>query len=93
MLELPGACRHLADHRTRRQCQRASPTPTSTLTAAEQQAVEEATEAVRAYDQTYLDILADPTPNINDINTVAAEPQLDIDLRNLQQATWKSRVT
>lgn len=45
----------------------------------------EATEAVRAYAQTYIDILADPAPTINDINHVAANPQLDIDLRNLQQ--------
>lgn len=56
---------------------------TSTLSAAHQQAVTEATEAVRAYEQTFIDILADPTPTLNDMNKVAAQPQLARDLKNL----------
>lgn len=62
-----------------------SPSPTSTLSAAQQKALDQAAEAVRAYEQTIYDILADPTPRLNDINNVAAQPQLDIDLRSLQE--------
>lgn len=62
----------------------ASPDPTSTLAAAEQQAVEEATEAVRAYEATFYEILADDSPRLNDLKDVATDPQFDIDLRNLQ---------
>lgn len=62
----------------------ATPSPSSTLTAEEQQAVDEATEAVRAYAQTFYDILADPEPNLNDMNEVAAQPQLALDLKSLQ---------
>ena len=63
----------------------ATSSPTSTLTAEEQQAFEEATEAVRAYEQMFYDILADPQPNLNDMNNVAAQPQLALDLEGLQQ--------
>lgn len=63
----------------------ASPSPTSTLTATQQKALGQATEAVRAYEQAFYDILADPTPRLNDINNVAAQPQLSIDLNNLEQ--------
>ena len=62
----------------------ASPSATSTLSPAKRQALDEATEAVRAYEQTFIDILADPSPRLNDMNDVAAQPQLDIDLRNLE---------
>ncbi|MGB8020323.1 MAG: hypothetical protein WCF04_03770 [Candidatus Nanopelagicales bacterium] len=71
----------------------ASPTPSSTLTAAQQKALDQATEAVRAYEQTFYDILADPTPRLNDLNDVAAQPQLAIDLKNLQQIVVKGGFT
>jgi hypothetical protein len=63
----------------------ASPTPTSTLSAAEQKAVDHAAAAVLAYEQTIVDVLADPEPYLNAINNVAAQPQLEIELLNLQQ--------
>ena len=63
----------------------ASASPTSTLSAAKQRAVEQAAEAVRAYEQTIVDVLADPEPYLNSMNDVAAQPQLEIELRNLQQ--------
>ena len=40
----------------------ASASPSSTLTAEEQAAFEEATEAVRRYEQTFYDILSRPSP-------------------------------
>ncbi|HYN56924.1 MAG TPA: hypothetical protein VES03_06985, partial [Motilibacterales bacterium] len=67
----------------------ASPSPTSTLTAEEQQAFDAATEAIRAYEQMFYDILADPQPNLNDMNTVAAQPQVALDLTNLQSILAK----
>jgi hypothetical protein len=62
----------------------ASASPTSTLSAQEQQAVDEAAEAVLAYAQAFYDIFSDPTPNLNDMNNVAAQPQLALDLKSLQ---------
>lgn len=62
-----------------------TPTPTSTLTMQQQQAVEDATEAVRAYEQMYLDIFAGERV-LNDLYEVAAQPQLDQDLRTFQRS-------
>ncbi len=62
-----------------------TPSPASTLTAAEERAVLEARKAVPAYEQMFYDILADPEPNLNDMNQVAAQPQLAGDLKNLQR--------
>ncbi|MGB8020605.1 MAG: hypothetical protein WCF04_05210 [Candidatus Nanopelagicales bacterium] len=70
-----------------------SPTPTSTLNAAKQQALDEATEAVRAHEQKIYDILADPEPRLDDMNTVAVQPQLDLDLRSLQQIVVAGKTT
>jgi hypothetical protein len=70
-----------------------SPAPTSTLTAEEQQAFEEATEAVRAYAQTFYNILSDPTPTLNDLNAVAAQPQLALDLKSLQGILSAGEIT
>ena len=61
-----------------------SASPTSTLPETQQVAFDEATEAVRAYEQTFYDILADPEPSLNDMNEVATQPQLALDLKNLQ---------
>jgi hypothetical protein len=61
-----------------------SSSPTSTLPADEQQAFDEVTETVRAYEQMFYDILADPEPSLNDMNEVATQPQLALDLKNLQ---------
>lgn len=63
----------------------ASPNPTSTLSAAKQQAVDEATAVVLAYEQMQVDLLANPEPNLNDLNTVTAQPQLRTDQINLQE--------
>lgn len=70
-----------------------SPSPTSTLSAAKQKALDEATEVVRAYEQTFYDILADPEPRLNDMNDVAAQPQLAIDIKNLQQIVTAGQTT
>ena len=70
-----------------------TPSPASTLSPAKQQALDEATEAVRAYEQTFIDILADPSPRLNDMNDVAAQPQLGIDLRNLQEIVNSGQTT
>lgn len=60
-----------------------SPSPTSTLSPEEQQAVEEAAAVVLKSQQLYYDLLADPS-RLNELNAVLAEPQLSIDLPNLQ---------
>lgn len=73
--------------------QSVSPTPTSTLSAAKQRALDEATEAVRAYEQMIYDILASPSPRLNDMNDVAAQPQLDLDLRSLQGIVVAGKTT
>ena len=46
---------------------------------------------VLAYEQMLYDLLADPEPYLNDLNDVAAQPQLDLDLRNLQDAVVVAR--
>lgn len=71
----------------------ASPSPTSTLTATQQRALDQATEAVRVYEQAFYDILADPTPRLNDMNDVAAQPQLAIDIAGLQDIVVKGDFT
>ncbi len=65
----------------------ASPTPSSTLAAEKQQALDEATATVLAYEQAQFDILASPTPDLNDMYYVATQPQVDLDLRSLQRRT------
>ena len=60
----------------------ASPSPTSTLPLAKQKAVDQATAVILAYDQLMTDLLADPDPNLNDLNDLVTDPQLDIDLLN-----------
>lgn len=62
-----------------------TPTPASTLSLQQEQAVEDATEAVRAYEQMYLDIFAGERA-LNDLYEVAAQPQLDQDLRTFQRS-------
>ena len=47
--------------------------------------------SILAREQMFYDLLADPEPYLNDINDVAAQPQLDIDLRNLQQTRGRRR--
>lgn len=64
----------------------ASPTPSSTLTAAQQQAIDETSAVVVAYEQMFYDLQADSDPYLNDINSVATAPQLDLDLLSLRQA-------
>jgi hypothetical protein len=63
----------------------ASVSPSSTLSPAKQQAVYEATAVVLARSQMFYDLIADPEPYLNQINDVVADPQLDLDLLNLQQ--------
>ncbi len=61
----------------------ASPTPSSTPAAEKQQALDEATATVLAYEQAIYDILADPTPTLNDINNYATQPLLADSLESL----------
>ena len=70
----------------------APPSPSSSLSAAEQQAFEEATEVVLAYGQTFYDISRGSRHrNLNDLNLVAAEPALDIELRSLQELVMQAK--
>ena len=61
------------------------PSPSSTLSAAEQQAFEEATEVVLAYRQTITDLYSGARTNLNDLNLVAAGELRDKGLTNVQQ--------
>jgi hypothetical protein len=74
-----------------------SPTPTAspspTPSTPEQLAVAEASAAVLAYEQMFYDLLGDPDRDINDYYDVAAQPQLDIDLHNMQQLRVKGGYT
>jgi len=63
----------------------ASPTASPAPSTPEQQAVQEAAAVVLKYEQMYYDLLAETDPYLNDLNTVLTEPQLGIDLKNLQQ--------
>jgi hypothetical protein len=58
----------------------ASPAPSSTLSAAKQQSVDQATHVILAYEQLLTDLLADPEPRLNNLNDLVAQPQLEIDL-------------
>jgi hypothetical protein len=60
----------------------ANPSPTSTLPAEQQQAVDEATAVILAYEQLLTDLLADPDPRLNDLNNLVTDPQLGLDLDN-----------
>lgn len=71
----------------------ATPEVRPTFSAEQQRAVEDATEAVRAYEQTFYDIVADSTPYLNDMNSVAVDPQLDRDLRSLQRIVVGGKTT
>lgn len=62
-----------------------TPSPSPSLPADQQQAVDEASAVILAYEQMYYDLLAATDPYLNDLNTVATNPQLDIDLQNIQQ--------
>ena len=64
----------------------ATPSPTSTLTTTEQQAFDEATDAVMAYRQTWVDLYTGARTNLNDLHTVLAGGELlDASLRTIQQ--------
>ncbi len=67
----------------------ASASPSTTLSAEKQQAVDETTAVVLAYEQMFYDLLADPSRPLNDLNDVAAQPQLARDLRSVQQLRVK----
>jgi hypothetical protein len=54
------------------------------LTEAEAQAFREATDVVVAYEQTIYDILSSPSPDLDLLAKVSAQPQLDLDRRSLQ---------
>ena len=66
-----------------------STSPSSTLTAAQQQAVEEAAAVVLAYEQMFYDLLGDSTRPLNDINGFVTDPQLERDLLSLQRLSSK----
>ncbi|MGB7982386.1 MAG: hypothetical protein WCF36_16525 [Candidatus Nanopelagicales bacterium] len=53
------------------------PTPSSTLTPAQQQAFEEATDVVMAYSQTITDLYSGARSQINDLDRYVTEPQLE----------------
>lgn len=59
------------------------PSATSTLTAAEQEAFDQATAAVMAYRQTIADLYSGARTNLNDLNYVATGDALDRGLRNI----------
>jgi hypothetical protein len=63
-----------------------SPSATSTLSAAEQQAFEEATAVVLAYRQTITDLYSGARTDLNDLNDVATGELLDKGLMNIQQS-------
>ena len=62
-----------------------SPSPTSTLSAAEQKAVDEATTVILAREQLLTDLLADSDPRLNDLNDLVTDPQVDLDLTSTRQ--------
>lgn len=65
----------------------ASPSATSTLTPAEQEAFDQATDVVVAYQQTIVDLYTGARTDINDLNDVVASGDLlDASLRNASQA-------
>jgi hypothetical protein len=64
----------------------ASASPSSTLTAEEQQAFEEATEVVLAYRQTITDLYSGARTNLNDLNQVATGDKVDQDLSHIQRS-------
>ena len=69
------------------------PSPTSTLSAEEQQAFEEATAVVLAYRQTITDLYSGARTNLNDLNDVATGDLVDQGLTSIQQSLnegWSS---
>ncbi len=67
-----------------------SPSPTSTLSAEEQQAFEEATAVVLAYRQTITDLYSGARTNLNDLNDVATGDLVDQGLTNIQQSRTRA---
>lgn len=64
----------------------ASPAPTSTLSVADQEAFEQATDVVVAYQQTIVDLYTGARTEVNDINMVVAPGDLlDTSLQNTSQ--------
>lgn len=63
-----------------------TPSASSTLTAAQQQAFDDATDAVMAFRQTWVDLYTGARTNLNDLHTVLAEGDLlDASLKTVQQ--------
>ena len=64
----------------------ASPTPTSTLAPAEQEAFDQATDVVVAYQQTIVDLYTGARTDVNDLNAVVATGDLlDASLKSVSQ--------
>lgn len=71
----------------------ATPSPTSTLTAAQQEAVDQATDVVMAYEQTITDLYSGARDRINDLDNYATGDILDSTRRNAAQGRaqgWRS---
>jgi hypothetical protein len=63
-----------------------SPTPTSTLAPAEQEALDQATDVVVAYQQTIVDLYTGARTDVNDLNAVVATGNLlDASLKSVSQ--------
>lgn len=63
-----------------------TPTPTSTLTPAQQEAFEQATDVVLAYQQTIIDLYTGARTKVNDLNSVVAPGDLlDASLRSVSR--------
>jgi hypothetical protein len=63
-----------------------SPTPTSTLAPAEQEALDQATDVVVAYQQTIVDLYTGARTDVNDLNAVVATGDLlDASLKSVSQ--------
>lgn len=69
-----------------------SPTPASTLTPAQQQAFDEATDVVLAYRQTITDLYSGARTDLNDLDAVATGELLEKDLRALGIALSSGRI-
>jgi hypothetical protein len=48
---------------------------------------------VLAYDQMFVDIWADPIKDLNDLYDVATAPQIDLDLKSVQQQRFAGTIT
>lgn len=63
----------------------ASPTPTSSLTPAQQEAFEQATDVVLAFEQTILDLYTGARSRVNDLDNYATGELLEATRRNVSQ--------